>query len=262
MKKEEKSDKKIFKRIIEQNWEEFKKLHPKYDEEQYNGTVAKMLVCGTEQGGYTEYICTECGQDIRRVPFSCKSMFCLSCTKVYVDNMVSKVSKMLHPGMRYRHVVLTVPEQLRKYFYRDRFEGKLLDHLMKTGYKCLEDTLGKVFRKKIKIGLIVVLQTHGRSGQYNLHVHVIMTSGGINEEKKEWKDLKYLPFEMLHKKWQYYLLEMMKEVEFTDEIRELTDKLYIDYPKGFVAFISKGIGNIFSKICCSSTNQCEENHRI
>lgn len=117
--------------------------------------------------------------------------------------MVSQISKMLHPGMRYRHVVLTVPKQLRKYFYKGRFSGKLLSKLMKTAYKCLEDTLKDVFKKEIKIGLIVVLQTHGRSGQY-------------------------------------YLFEMMKEVEATEEMRELINKMYNEYPKGLVAFISKG----------------------
>jgi hypothetical protein len=237
---EEKAGKDIFKRIVEENWESFKKVNSQYNNEQYNAVVEKMLVCGTEMGGYTEIICTECGKDLRRVPFSCKSMFCLSCSKVYVDNMVSQVSKMLHPGMRYRHVVLTVPKQLRKYFYKGRFDGKLLSQLMGTAYKCLENTLKDVFKKKVKIGLIVVLQTHGRSGQYNPHVHVIMTSGGIDEEKKEWKELKYLPFEMLHKKWQYYLFEMMKEVEPTEEMRELINKMYKEYPKGLVAFISKG----------------------
>ena len=103
-------DKNIFKRIIDENFEEFKKQNPKYNREQYNDVIEKMLECGSEMYAYTEYRCEDCGMDYKKVPFSCKSMFCLSCAKVYTDNFVSKVSEMLHPGRRYRHVILTIPE--------------------------------------------------------------------------------------------------------------------------------------------------------
>jgi hypothetical protein len=168
--KGEKKDKNIFKKIFEENWEKFKRLNPEYNEDQYNDVVAKMLKCCSELGGYAEYRCKNCGLDFRRVAFSCKSMFCLSCCKVYTDNFVSKISEMLHAGMRYRHVILTIPEQFRIYFYRDRFEGDLMKELFKTGYKCLEDVINTKFRKKLKIGIIVVLQTYGRSGEYVPHL--------------------------------------------------------------------------------------------
>jgi hypothetical protein len=63
---------------------------------------------------------------------------------------------------------------------------------------------------KLFLQLSVVLQTYGRSGRYNPHLHAIVTNGGMDEEKKEWKELRYLPFDMLHKTWQEFLLEMMK----------------------------------------------------
>jgi hypothetical protein len=63
-----------------------------------------------------------------------------------------------------------------------------------------------------------VLQTHGRNGQYNPHLHIIATSGGLDEESQKWVHLNYLPYRMLHKKWQWYLLEMLREQLDTDEI--------------------------------------------
>jgi hypothetical protein len=39
-------------------------------------------------------------------------------------------------------------------------------------------------RRKLKIGTIVVVQTHGRSGEYNPHLHIIMTSGGISGQRE------------------------------------------------------------------------------
>ena len=55
-----------------------------------------------------------------------------------------------------------------------------------------------------------------------------------------WVKLKYLPYEILHKKWQYHLFEMLKEQVATKEIRAKIDELYRKYPKGLVANIQKG----------------------
>jgi hypothetical protein len=49
---------------------------------------------------------------------SCKSSLCLRGAKVYVDNWVSQVSEMLHEGIIYRHIVLTVPALLRQTLYQ------------------------------------------------------------------------------------------------------------------------------------------------
>ncbi len=141
-----KQDKEVFRKIFLENWDDFKDKHPVYDCEQYEEPVQKMLNCGKESGGYSEYICMKCGRDLRRVCFSCKSCFCLSCAKVYADNMVSQVSKMLHPGVIYRHCILTVPDQLRQVFYENRHDGKLLSTFMRTGYQCLEDVVSTVKR--------------------------------------------------------------------------------------------------------------------
>jgi hypothetical protein len=46
--------------------------------------------------------------------------------------------------------------------------------------------------KDLKGGYIVVLQTHGRNGQYNPHLHIIATSGGLDKEKETWDHLDYL----------------------------------------------------------------------
>jgi len=226
-----------FRRIFNENWNEFKVAHSAYDTPYYEEVVQKMLLCGKEAGGYSEYRCAHCGKDLKRVCFTCKSCFCLSCSKGYTDGFVSQVSQMLQPGVRYRHIVLTVPEQLRLVFYGG---STLLSDLMRCGYECLEDAVGRAVRQKVKIGAIVVVQTHGRSGRYNPHLHIIMTSGGINEETGKWVELGYFPYEILHKKWQYHLFRMLKEMVQTDEMKSLVNDLYRKYPNGLVAHVSKG----------------------
>lgn len=83
---------------------------------------------------------------------------------------------MLHEGVIYRHIVLTMPEMLRPTFYWRSQD--LLSPLMRCGVKCLDDFYSRVGGRPLKGGYIVVIQTHGRSGQYNPHVHIIATSGG------------------------------------------------------------------------------------
>ncbi len=233
-------DKEVFKKIFRDHWEDFKKNHPQYGSDQYEKPVQKMLGCGEEFNGYCEHICMHCGRDRRKVPFSCKSYFCLSCAKKYTDDFVSKVSAMLHAGVVYRHIVLTIPEQLKQVFYKERDDGKLLSAFMKCGHECLEDVVNFVLKTVLKIGCIVVVQTHGRSGRYNPHLHIIMTSGGLCTAGEDWYDLGYFNYTIIHKKWQYYLFRMVKSYFRTKEVDALVDKLWKKYPRGLVANVSKG----------------------
>ena len=232
-------DKTIFKQIFKDHWESFKQKHSAYDDDCYNEAVRKMLGCGSEGNGYAEYRCTSCGIGVKRVAFTCKGAFCLSCGQVYSDGVVNQVSKMLHPGISYRHVVLTVPEQLRNIFYRHRKESELYSELIRTAYQCLEDVVSTARKQKLKIGATVVIHTHGRPGNYNPHTHVIMTDGGVNASAEIWVNLGYFPYEIIHKKWQYHLLGMIKRV-IGKGISELIDLLWRNYPNGFVGHVSKG----------------------
>ena len=99
--------------------------------------IEKMLSCGTPEVGYTTYLCLH-GLEEKRVAFSCKSSFCLSCCTVYVDERVSHIGQTLYEGVAYRHTVLTMPEALHIEFYRDRL---LLADLMKCGVAMRSEAL-------------------------------------------------------------------------------------------------------------------------
>ena len=159
---------------------------------------------------------------------------------MYADEFVSQIGRMLHPGVVYRHIVLTVPEQLRDPFYQVRHNGDLLSEFMRTGYRCLEDVVSTVLHRTLKIGTMIVVQTHGRSGRYNPHLHIIMTSGGVDEQAGSWFDLRFFRYEIIHKKWQYHLLGMVKGWFQRPEMITLVDKLRKKYPRGLAAHASKG----------------------
>jgi hypothetical protein len=145
---------------------------------------------------------------------------------------------MLHDGVIYRHIVLTVPDVLRTPFYQHA--EALLSPFMQCGVQCLDDFFSTVSGKALKGGYIVVVQTHGRNGQYNPHLHIIATSGGWDAQAHTWVHLGYLPYPMLHKKWQWYALEMCREALKTDAMARLVQTCYDKYPNGFVANVQKG----------------------
>jgi len=212
----------VFKPIFTQHWDGFKRGEPRYDRRYYDGLVHKMLACGDpEQMGYIAYRCLQCGEGPHRVAMSCQSSLCLRCAKVYVDNWVSQVSQMLHEGVIYRHIVLTVPAMLRTTFYHHA--GEVLSAFMRCGVRCLDDVFRRVSGKPLKGGYIVVIQTHGRNGQYNPHLHIIATSGGWDHKGQQWVHLDYVPYAMLRKKWQWHLLTMLRQTVQTQAINRWVD---------------------------------------
>lgn len=228
-----------FKQIFAEHWDGFKRVYPRYNKSYYDDLVDKMLRCGNpDQIGYIEYRCLQCGEGTHRVAMSCKSSLCLRCAKVYVDHWVSQVSQMLHEGVIYRHIVLTVPAILRQTFYQQ--SQALLSPFMRCGVRCLDDVFSRVSGKPLKGGYIVVIQTHGRNGHYNPHLHIIATSGGWEPQASQWVHLDYLPYPMLRKKWQWHLLTMLRQTVKTHAIDRLVDTCYQRYPNGFVTNVQKG----------------------
>ena len=229
----------VFKQIFADHWEPFRHAHPRYQTAYYDGLVEKMLGCGNpDTMGYIDYRCPQCGQGYHRVAMTCKSSLCLRCAKVYVDNWVSQVSKVLHQGVIYRHIILTVPAMFRTTFYQHA--EVLLSALMRWGGQCLDDFYSEVRGQPLKGGYITVLHTHGRTGQYHPHVHVIATSGGYDHQEESWEHLTYLPYDLLHRKWQWHLLSMLRQTLETDAINALVDRCFRTYPKGLVAHVQKG----------------------
>jgi hypothetical protein len=229
----------VFQQIFVEHWDGFKRVYPRYNQRYYDGLVDKMLACGSPaKMGYIEYRCLHCGEGTHRVTMSCKSSLCLRCAKVYVDNWVSQVSRMLHEGVIYRHIVLTVPAILRKTFYQQSKE--VLSPFIRCGVTCLDDVFSRASGRALQGGYIVVIQTHGRNGQYNPHLHIIATSGGWDPQAQQWIHLDYVPYSMLRKKWQWHLLTMLRQTVKTSEVKQLIDVCYTRYREGFVTNVQKG----------------------
>ena len=229
----------VFQQICADHWEAFQHAHPRYQTPYYDGLVGKMLDCGNPtKMGDIESRCLHCGQGKHLVSMSCQSSLCLRCAKVYVDNWVSQVSQVLHEGVIYRHIILTVPAMFRMTFYHNA--SVLLRALMRCGVQCLDDFSRAVRGKALRGGSIVVTHTHGRNGQYHPHLHVLATSGGYDALGERWEHLPYWPYGLLRRKWQWHLLTMLRQTLQTKAIEQLVDACFRQYPNGLVTNVHKG----------------------
>ena len=180
-------DKTTFKQIFRDHWDHFKVVYPRFDIPPCNATVQKMLDCGDpEKMGFVQYRCLSCGET-RRIAFTCKSCFCLSCAKVYTDRWAEFIGRRLLPGITYRHMVLTMPDYLNTWFYRD---PTLLSPFMRAGYACMRDIFRVAAGAELDLGAVIVLQTAGRSGHYNAHLHILVTGGGL-DPRGRWKPVSF-----------------------------------------------------------------------
>ncbi len=224
--------KNVFKQIFTDGWAAFVQRYPRYGA--VDEVVQKMLGCGDPAKGHALYLCPDC-LERHVVAFSCKSQFCLSCARVYGQTWVETVQEMLHPGVKYRHLILTVPEALRTLIYQHA--GPLLEGLMQAARTAMDAVITQAKRQTITLGYIVVLQTAGRSATYNPHLHVLLTDGGLRDDGT-WQPLGYVPYDLLHRAWQDHVLTLITtRLPGNKEAARLVAEMRRRYPRGFVAHL-------------------------
>jgi hypothetical protein len=124
----------------------------------------------------------------------------------------------------HRHVILTIPDTIWPYIHRDR---KLFDVLTTQAKELLQDMVGNFKPKRpLKIGIISVIQTFGRKGTFNPHIHLLVTEGGIAQDGR-WYNVTYIDRDTLKKKWLYYLLKGLREaLKDTPDALRMLEEIY------------------------------------
>jgi hypothetical protein len=111
---------------------------------------------------------------------------------------------------------------------------------MRCGVRCLDAVFSRISGCPLQGGYIVVIQTHGRHGRDNPHLHIIATSGGWAPQAQRWIHLDSVPYALLRKKGQWHLLTMLRQRVKTPELRRLVDTCYTRYREGGVTNVQKG----------------------
>lgn len=201
--------------------------------------VEKFRNCGNPKNGFKLLVCEGC-HDIRIVPYRCKGRFCTTCssgeTEEWSRMMAEDVMQVNH-----RHVIFTIDEGLRVIFQKHRH---LLKPLMDEAVRIVQEW----FKKKCKLtpGVIAGLHTFGSRMNFNPHVHMLVTMGGMKKDG-EWKSYDYIPFALLRKQWQTVVLKLIRShlnEEEKKKVQQLLQKAYSANGEGFYVYAPKQRGNV------------------
>jgi hypothetical protein len=232
----------ILKRILfDENghWDAFISKHGKQIRPVVVREVQKFRTCGDPRNGFKLLVCEGC-HDIRRVPYRCKGRFCTSCscgeTEEWSRVMCEDVFQVNH-----RHVVFTIDEGLWEVFLLHR---KLLKPYMDEAVQVIKS----YFEKKLKVtpGIIAGLHTFGSRLNFNPHVHLLVTMGGM-KKNGEWKTYDFIPFDMLRKQWQAVVLKLIRRNLNEREKKPVQSRMQAAYKEngdGFYVHAPKQRGNV------------------
>lgn len=218
--------------ILEEHWQGFLNKYSKRVRKNVKKEVEKVLKCRDIKYGYIELKCFDCN-NTKKVGFTCKSRFCTSCGKIYVDNWIDSMLATL-ANVRHRHMVFTIPEELRDFFQYDKQRLKILP-------KCAAKAIMTWMKEQNKSeefipGIVSVIHTFGRDLKWNPHVHMMVTEGGKGN-KTEWRHIRYFSYEALRKRWQKLLLdEISIIINDKNKAKALKNKLYTKNDNGFYVY--------------------------
>lgn len=216
------------------NWERFKKKHKKKIRPIVIKEVEKFLHCGDLSNGFRVFKCEAC-PNVKKFPIRCKGKFCPTCAVGEAQNWAEVTANDMYHAI-HRHVVLTIDEGLRPIFAMHRYREALLKGLMDEAARIVTDC----FRKQ-KAGAIVALHTFGSKLEFNPHIHLLVTMGGVTKDGK-WEEYNYLPFVKLRKVWQTVVLKLIRRTlsqRAKAKVQPLLQAAYNNNPDGFYVHAPK-----------------------
>ena len=192
------------KRILHDHWNGFaashKHLRPSILEE-----AEKVLACRDPlKSGYHLYRCPDHPECERIVPHTCKSRFCSSCGTVAVDNWIEEAMESFL-DVPYRHLVFTIPQELRNVFLWDR---KLFNILFDSAKKTVLEWCRA--KKGYVPGIVMVIHTFGSDLKLNPHIHMLLTQGGLSVNREAWIRNEFIPYDVLKSRWKTLVVKRLK----------------------------------------------------
>lgn len=237
--KERISIRKVFftiKEIFKDHWDDYQTKYSHIKRRPIiNIVIDKFLKCKTFLLGYSVYKCHICDKE-KVVPNTCKTRFCSSCGNKYnEDRAISIFSKLFK--WRHRHVVFTIPEDLRGIFQNNR---NLLNLLFQASAITIKYWFKEKYKKYNLIpAFISVLHTYGRALNWNPHIHMILLDGGIS--KTNFKNIDFFSYASFRKRFMKVLLDLLEDELGKNEFRQIKNDLYRRYKDGFYVYAPKSL---------------------
>ncbi len=250
--------------FLDSHWDEYVKFPKQFIRLEVYKAVSAIRVCRTAKLGIEQYVCEDCGE-LSEIYHSCKHRFCPTCSWQDTMRWADKLQYRMF-ALKHRHVVFTLPHKLIGLIKQN--EGLLLSILMQVSADVFKDWMLEKYG--IKPGIISVLHTYGEKKNYHVHVHMIISWGGINIETKRLEEIKgeFVNYTFLKQKYrakfedrlvELYDSELLKHrfsgrfsfLRFLKEINEKNWHLNLDPPMTNPLEVIRYIGRYSKRACLS-----------
>lgn len=193
--------------IFQYGWEAFQSVNsPSYLQKK---TAHAVMECKSGSLGYSVSQCQDCGHtDIHNN--SCRNRNCPNCQAVLKEIWVDKRRAEVIDSP-YFHVVFTLPHELNVLIYCNQ---KLLYSLL---HRCCAETLLELSKDQKYLGatpgIIQVLHTWNQELDYHVHMHCIVSGGGLTKTNKlrQSGNSFFIPVRVLRDKFKGKYLALLNE---------------------------------------------------
>jgi hypothetical protein len=211
--------------------------------------IERSLLCRTVYLGYDLFECPNCGNE-NIAPRFCHSRFCNTCGVKYSKQLAAKVSSFV-VDVPHRHIVFTIPQELRNWFRQDRSRlnilfvaarnticaltnKKLFNRMKKKNLKN-GHYLYKDFHHKYSFAMVSTIHTFGRDLKWNPHIHSLVPELIYDSDKDKIKRFHHFNFTKLRKTFQFELIRLIEETGGLSNKHD-KNKLYKKHSNGFYVY--------------------------
>ncbi len=181
--------------------------------------IRAMRVCKSPALGGRVIICKQCDQK-HYIYYSCGHSHCPMCQSIKREQWVDKLKANLYK-VPYVHTTFTLPHDLNGVAKSN--PTKIYGLLMRSAWKTIKHISKKEDNIGALPGMICVLHTFGSDMKYHVHVHCLITFGGLTDEGK-WRYPKHK-----YKIARYRELSSVYRKIFLKGLKRLYDKQEINY---------------------------------
>jgi len=206
----------------------------------HSAVMRHIESCRTSALGGHEYVCDSCGHTVM-LWNSCRDRHCPTCQKRETAEWLESRLQRLLPT-HYFHPVFTIPHELNALVLSNR--KTCFDILFKAASETLKEIARDGKHLGAEVGFTAVLHTWSRTLGLHVHLHCVVTGGGLSPDGSRWiasREDFFLPVRVLSKvfrgKFLDYLARAYREGDLAfkggsspladrREFRRLKDRLY------------------------------------
>ena len=204
-----------------------------------------IVNCRTKAlGGHLEQ-CNGCGHE-RNAYNSCRNRSCPKCQALARAKWMEARAAELLP-IPYFHVVLTVPNEIGSIALQN--QQVVYDILFRAGVGTLQELAADPKHLGAEIGVLSILHTWGQRMDHHVHLHCVVTGGGISPDAAQWIPCKrtkdgvpyFIHEKVISRKFRGKFIDYLKKANTADKLGFYGNLESLSRPAEFESHLNKSV---------------------